>query len=50
MRFQHGLFDLRNYPQHYVEDGKLRHGLPPAQRQRLIPDVNDNVQFWNLRT
>jgi esterase/lipase superfamily enzyme len=27
----------------------IRHGLPPAQRQRLIPDAHDNAQFWKLR-
>ena len=27
----------------------IRHGLPPTQRQRLIPDVHDNAQFWKLR-
>jgi esterase/lipase superfamily enzyme len=27
----------------------IRHNLPPPRRQRLIPDVHDNAQFWKLR-
>jgi esterase/lipase superfamily enzyme len=33
----HDIFDL------------MRHGKPPGQRQRIDPDVYENVPFWKLR-
>ena len=27
----------------------IRHGEPPAKRQRISPDVHDGVSFWKLR-
>jgi esterase/lipase superfamily enzyme len=44
----HSYFAQAEAPLHDIYD-LIRHGLPPAQRQRLIADVHDNAPFWKLR-